>query len=97
MNSPSGWNQLSSGCGCPSYKRHLAAGETVAFGERLALHQDGIKADGQTLPWADFGGYKAAEHQLMLLTTADAVWFKQLLVEIDNLRLLVELLRSYQG
>ena len=51
---------------------------------------------GRDLAWADYGGYRIGGHQLALLDKTGAVWYALPLPEVDNVMLLVELLREHQ-
>lgn len=77
-------------------ERQLTNGETVSFGHTLALSSSGLHAKGRDLPWNRYAGYHIA-HRRLTITAADGeVWYQQPLSEIDNLRLLVDLLRDYK-
>ncbi|MBL8165708.1 MAG: hypothetical protein JNJ61_27235 [Anaerolineae bacterium] len=74
----------------------IKAGESVAFSKSLRISRDGLHEGGRALPWADFAGYKAsAGHLLLLARPGDAEWFRIPLAEIDNLAVLIGLLRRY--
>ena len=78
----------------PQVEARLAAGETVAFGGDLALSAAGIVHDGHTLDWGEYGGYRVADRQLTVLDAAGNPWASAPLAGIDNLTLLVALLRE---
>lgn len=89
----------------PQIQESLAAGESVPFSTELSLATNGLTVaadalEGHTtdahLPWAAYGGYNIANRQLNLLTAEGAVWFRLPLREIENLLLLLELLREHQ-
>lgn len=74
----------------------LAAGEQVAFSRTLRLSREGLHEGGRALPWADFAGYRASAGHLLLLSRPDeAEWFRIPLSEIDNLAVLIGLLRRH--
>lgn len=78
----------------PAVETKLAAGETVSFGEGFALSRDGIHVRGNTMAWADFGGWRAAQRQLHILDAAGDTWLSEPLSGLYNLTLLIELLRE---
>ncbi|MEO0560630.1 MAG: DUF6585 family protein [Chloroflexota bacterium] len=90
----------------PEIQEALAAGEAVPFTDYLTLSSDGftVRADelldagdeDAHLPWADYGGYNIAQRQLRLQTRDGATWFSMPLYEVDNLLLLIELLREHE-
>jgi hypothetical protein len=74
----------------------IEAGEYVAFSKSLRLSREGLHEGGRALPWADFAGYKASTGQLLLLARPnDADWFRIPLADIDNLAVLIGLLRRH--
>lgn len=80
----------------------LARGERILFGERLAVTATGLVslADRVTgeperaLPWGEYGSYRVAQRQLDLLDTQGESWLKVPLNRIENVALLVRLLRE---
>ena len=80
----------------PNIARKLASGEKIPFSDTLIVSKDGLFEDNRTLAWADYGGYRLGNHQLALLDKNSAVWLALPLPEIDNVTLLLELLRSHQ-
>lgn len=80
----------------PEIARQLADGSSVPFGDSLALSNDGLRENGRDLAWADFGGYRIGERQLWLLDANGGVWLSLPLSEVDNIMLLLELLRERQ-
>lgn len=89
----------------PQIRAALALGDPVAFTPYLALSGLGLTVradvlDGQDadahLPWDAYGGYNIAARQLRLYTVDGALWFGLPLYEVDNLLLLLELLREHQ-
>ena len=65
----------------------------VAISE--ALSSTGLHANRHDLPWADYDGHYIANRRLTITAANGEVWYEQSLAEIDNLRLLVDLLRDY--
>ncbi len=78
----------------PAIRDRLAKGERVPFSDTLRLSAGGLHERGRDLLWADYGGYRLAGGHLRLLDTAGAEWFSLPLAEVDNLTLLVGLLRE---
>jgi hypothetical protein len=72
----------------------LAKGEKVAFGDDLRLSSAGLHAAGGDLPWAALEGFKVGGGRLSLVTGAEkAEWLSVPLTEIDNIPLLLKLLK----
>jgi hypothetical protein len=83
----------------PEIERRLDAGERLAFADSLQLSAGGLHHNGRELPWGDFGGYRVTDGRLVILARSGdqtAGWHSVALGEVDNLRLLVELLREAQ-
>jgi hypothetical protein len=80
----------------PVVEHLLHQGEAVSFGAHLSLSGKGIVAGGNTLSWTDFAGLRPQAGKLILLTNADREWLSIPLEEIDNLLLLLDLLRAGQ-
>lgn len=89
----------------PQIQAELRAGNAVAFTPDLSLTQDGLVVRGEALenhdgdahlPWKAYGGYNIATRQLRFYTDEGALWFSLPLVEVDNLLLLLEILREHQ-
>ncbi len=86
----------------PHIDERLAAGEAVPFADMLRVSQAGLTVDSAYvegggdahLPWSGFGGYRAANRQLVLLDADGEAWFAVPLTDIDNLRLLLRLLKQ---
>lgn len=72
----------------------LQRGESVSFGDMLEISENGIIADTQSLSWDAFAGFGSQSGQLVLSSTNDEEWFQIPLEEVDNLTLLVEVLRQ---
>lgn len=53
-----------------------------------------LRAAARDLSWADYGGYRIGERQLWLLDGAGSVWLALPLADVDNVALLLELLRE---
>lgn len=74
----------------------LQADESVSFGDNFELSQNSITANGKQLEWKDFASYGTKQGNLTISSTTDMVWYQLPLEEVDNLSLLVELLRKQQ-
>jgi hypothetical protein len=76
-------------------ERALAAGKTVPFSATLSIGTDGLHEGERLLQWSDFGGYQIARGSLDVLAKSDkAVWFSVPLDEIDNVTLLLGVLKE---
>ena len=82
----------------------LLAGEEEPFAEYLFVSNSGLRVDATILEsasedarlaWSDFGGYEVKNRQL-LLRQDNEVWFAVPLTEVDNLIVLLEILRQYE-
>lgn len=71
----------------------LQRGETVPFGP-VKLSAQALHVGEQSLPWASWSGYRFANNQLLLLDRAGATWAALPVVEIDQILLLVALLKA---
>jgi hypothetical protein len=80
----------------PEIAQQLADGGSVAFGEPLTLSADGLRENGRDRAWADYGGYRIGERRVWLLDSGGKVWLALPLSEVDNVTLLLELLRERQ-
>lgn len=69
-------------------------GEKVPFSDTLRISKSGLHEGGRDLLWQDFGGYKAGGGQLTLLTRDGAAWLSLALPDVDNLALLIGLLKQ---
>ena len=78
----------------PGYEERLKKGETVRFGDHIAMTSAGLQQGTQQLDWADYQGYQVKNRQLQILSTGDMVWFAEDLGNIDHVRLLIDLLRQ---
>ncbi|NWG16060.1 MAG: hypothetical protein HXY41_05435 [Chloroflexi bacterium] len=78
----------------PAVRDRLAKGQRVPFSDTLHLSADGLHEGGRDLPWADFGDYRTSGGRLALLTAGGEVWFSLPLEAVDNVMLLIGLLRE---
>lgn len=81
----------------PGLAVRLERGERIAFAETLALDSGGLYAGERALRWAEFGGGRIGERALALLDANGAVWHRLPLAEIDNVTLLIDLLRTMKA
>jgi hypothetical protein len=81
----------------PKVARKLAAGEKVGFGDSLWASRDSLYDGAAALAWADYGGYRIGGRRLTLLDASGAVWLALPLADVDNVTLLLELLREKQA
>jgi hypothetical protein len=80
----------------PILASRLAKGEAVAFGETLQVSAAGLREGERQLAWEGYGGYRIGGRQLALLDAAGEVWYSAPLAEIENITLLLDILRERQ-
>lgn len=80
----------------PKIAQRLANGELIPFGDTLAASNEGLRENGRVLAWTDFGGYRLGSSRLTLLDAAGETWYALPIAEVDNINLLLELLRHHQ-
>ncbi|MBC7813924.1 MAG: hypothetical protein H7175_22405 [Burkholderiales bacterium] len=80
----------------PDALRKLAQGGSVIFADGLWLDGEGLHSDGRVLSWAEFGGYRIHNRQLHFTKRGDEAWAALPLSDIDNITLLLDILRSQQ-
>lgn len=82
---------------------HLENGDAIPFAEGFSVQAEGLRvaadilenADADVLlPWRDFGGHRVERRQLLLLTASGQVWFSVPLIDVENLPLLLDLLKQ---
>ena len=78
----------------PQIEARWAAGEAVSFGAGLSLSASGLAYEGGGLDWADYSGYRIAGGRLSILGAAGEIWASPPLADLDNLTLLIALLRE---
>lgn len=78
----------------PALAHRLSQGERVAFSDTLELSGEGLHESGRSLPWESYSGCRVANRQLALLDAEGAVWFALPLWEVDNITLLLDMLKS---
>lgn len=79
----------------PRLSERLANGDAVAFSDTLRVSHSGLHANDQALRWSEYGGYRVGGRRLSLLDTDGTVWFSAPLAEIENITLLLDLLREH--
>ncbi|MFN8374454.1 MAG: DUF6585 family protein [Anaerolineae bacterium] len=79
----------------PVVEHLLRQGETAVFGTALALSAQGIIAGERTLAWTEFSGFRAQGGMLTLMA-GEREWVSVPLNEIDNVLLLLDLMRAGQ-
>ncbi len=80
----------------PKIARQLADGGSVVFGDALSVNAQGLRENGRDLAWLDYGGYRIGGRRLALLDAGGGVWLALPLAEVDNITLLLEVLREKQ-
>lgn len=81
----------------PIAEQRLMRGETLDFGG-LMLTLEGLQTSaGDQLPWEAFQGYASEQGQLVLRADDEGASLRVPLAEIDNLLLLVALLKARQA
>lgn len=80
----------------PEIRRRLLSAEAVAFSDDLKITQDGLTVGERQLAWKDFAGFNTKGGKLTLASPSDSAWYQVALHEVDNLSLLIELLKQQQ-
>lgn len=75
-------------------RNSLQRGDSISFGDNLEISDGGIIADTRSLTWDAFAGFSSKSGQLILSSINDETWFQIPLEEVDNLTLLIEVLRQ---
>ncbi len=78
----------------PMIDSRLKTGEKIPFSDTLRLSREGLHESRRDLSWSAFGGYKVSDRRLRLLETDGTEWYSAPLSEIDNIALLLGLLRE---
>ena len=78
----------------PAIAASLQQGEAVPFSDSLMVSDEGLLDGERLVSWADYGGYRVGGRQLALLNTLGEVWFSAPLSEIENITLLLNILRE---
>lgn len=78
----------------PYVENQIAEHGVMPFGEAIRITRDGLQSEQGDLNWADFGGYEIKNGALLIKTHSGEVWLSEPLTEIDNIRLLLEMMRE---
>lgn len=78
----------------PIVEEHLQRGDSVAFGTTLHLHRDYAQIQDQQLPWEHFIAYQIDGNQLVLKAQTASQSLATPVADIDNLVLLLRLLKT---
>lgn len=70
-------------------------GDTLSFGDLLTANRDGLSANNTDLEWTQFSGYSIGGGKLVIRDAQENVWFGQPLGEIDNITLLISILKQH--
>ncbi len=79
----------------PVIAERLAKGETAPFSATLGLSGRGLHEGGRDLTWDVYGGYRIENRRLALLNRAGEMWFTVPLTDVDNVTLLLQVLREH--
>lgn len=77
----------------PIVAAKFQAGEKVPFGP-ISLSGQALHVGDKTLLWSEWGGYRFANNQLVLTDKAGAEWAALPVLEIDQILLLVGLMKA---
>lgn len=72
----------------------LTSGESVSFGASFEISDVGVSADEQDLAWDEFESFGTKQGRLSLSSKTDDSWYQIPLEDVDNLSLLVKILRE---
>lgn len=78
----------------PTLAARLAAGEAVDFPGAVTLTAEGLQHGERNLTWEHFGGFQIGGRRLVLLDDAGALWLAVPLDAVENITLLLDLLRE---
>jgi len=78
----------------PRLQAAFDQGDSLAFGDQLSATREGLNADNSTLIWGQFSGYTLSGGQLVIRDQQGEIWFSQPLGEIDNITMLIAILRE---
>ncbi len=80
----------------PIATERLTRNERLNFSDTLTLSQQGLHEGGRELAWSALGGWKVERGSLILLE-GQTEWFRLPLPQVDNLALLIGLLKERRG
>lgn len=75
-------------------RRQLQEGGKVVFNSGLSMDAEGLHTGDYRLRWEDLGGHKLQNRQIHIAAKSGEVWHSAPLAGVDNVRLLIELLRE---
>jgi hypothetical protein len=78
----------------PRLLERLERGDAIPFSDSLQMSVSGLHNGDELLAWQDYGGYRIGARRLSLLNEGDQVWYGAPLAEIENITLLLDLLRE---
>ncbi len=79
----------------PRLQAAFEQGETLSFGDQLSANHEGLSIQNGTLIWGQFSGYTLSGGELAIRDQQGEIWFSQPLGEIDNITLLIAILRQH--
>jgi hypothetical protein len=82
----------------PVLEKHIAEkltqGERIPFAHNFEVSRDGLHEKGRMLRWESMGRYMVSRGQLTLTESSGTPWHQIPLREVDNLPLLIKLLKA---
>lgn len=78
----------------PLIAARLERGESIPFLDSLKISASGLYSGDQMLSWDDYGGHRLGGRRLALLNGSGEVWYSARLADIENVTLLLDLLRQ---
>ncbi|MEQ8672587.1 MAG: hypothetical protein RLP44_17010 [Aggregatilineales bacterium] len=81
----------------PYVKAQIQEHGSMPFAQSLSVTENGLNSEQRTLDWAQLGGYEVKNGALTIKTGANVSWLTVPLDEVDNIRLLLELLREHMN
>lgn len=81
----------------PRLRATFNSGTAVEFADGFSVSKAGLHHGSMTLPWSEFGGTHIGSGKLGLLQTDGSEWLALRLTEIDNVTLLLDLIRSQRA
>jgi hypothetical protein len=81
----------------PLAREQITAGGTVNFGAELSLSREGLQHGEDELFWHELAGHRVRDGRLHLLRDNDTAWAAIPVRELDNIVLLLALLKTYRS
>jgi hypothetical protein len=78
----------------PTLAIKLERGEAIPFGDTLKLSAAGLHDGERSLTWDEYSGYRVAGRRIALLDRSGDTWFSAPLSEVENITLLLDVLRQ---